>query len=472
MKFILIDLILLTLFLLFIVIFLYKKREKLDREGIIYIYRTKWGLKLIEKVSKHKKILNFLSYFSIIFGYMAIMASFILLLLSLKMMYSAISVPSAPPIAPVVPYFTSIFKIDFMPPLYFTYWIIIILIIAISHEFAHGVFAMSSGIKIKSTGFGFLGPFIAAFVEPDEKTMQRKKIKNQLAILSAGSFANFIVTLLFVVILQLFFLAFYIPNGFIGYMMAIDQINLSSVKSIVIGNQSFSFSSLEELHDFLIPYKNKAENETKNETIKIKTENMTYFLDQQLLAQQEKLIKNNVLIAYIDSPAYRENLTGPILEIDGKKIKNEKDIEAILLQKKPNESIEIKTENKTYTIILAQHPKNSSRGFLGISFFKQSAITKIFFFTYPKLNPYLEYKPKNKAFDFVKDLLYWLVIIGISVALFNMLPFSFLDGGKTIYLTFLLIFKNKNAARKGYAFFSFIVILILIAMFVLWFIKV
>ena len=55
----------------------------------------------------------------------------------------------------------------------FFYWIISIFVIAVVHEFSHGLIARANNIKVKSSGFAFLAllvPIIpAAFVEPDEK---------------------------------------------------------------------------------------------------------------------------------------------------------------------------------------------------------------------------------------------------------------------------------------------------------------
>src|SRR3989338_644264 len=87
----------------------------------------------------------------------------------------------------------------------FLHWIISLFIIAIIHEFSHGVIARVYNIKIKSSGFAFLGPIPAAFVEPDEKKMEKSSAKAQLSILAAGSFSNILLALL--VILILFFVS-------------------------------------------------------------------------------------------------------------------------------------------------------------------------------------------------------------------------------------------------------------------------
>ncbi|MEM2772399.1 MAG: M50 family metallopeptidase, partial [Candidatus Pacearchaeota archaeon] len=376
--------------------------------------------------------------------------SIFLFLFTLKIFYIAKTVPNIPPIIPIFPYITEIFKIKFLPPFYFIYWIIIILIIAISHEFAHGIFARAYDIKLKSTGFGFLGPFILAFVEPDEKEMNKKKIKNQLAILSAGSFANFLVALIFILILQIFFLLFYQPIGVHGYFLAIEEVNISNL-GINLNNSNYSFP------------------------IKFEINNNTYYLTKELWESQKDLIikgKSDKIILYIDSPAYKANLTGAIIEVDGKKVEHIREIIKILENKKPGDKIKIKTEIKEYEIELTSHPKNLSKGFLGISFVPiTNKIMYLFLFQYYKFNPYLKTKAINEIFDFFRDLFYWIAIIGLSVAFFNMLPFGFLDGGKSIYLTFLLIFKNKKIASILYNITNAIIIFILFLLMFFWFIK-
>jgi len=447
MKFIVIDLILFFCFLIFVIFFLIKNKKKISREGILFLYRTNYGIKLIKKFSKkNQKLLNILSFISIIFGYVFLISSIIFLFISLRLSIFAKYLPKTPPIIPIIPYATHIFKIDFLPPLYFTYWIIIILTVAIFHEFAHGIFSNFYKIKIKSTGFGFLGPFIAAFVEPDEKEMEKKEIKKQLAILSAGSFANFLIAIIFIILLQIFFLAFYTPVGFAGYFFYVEKVNLSDI-NLDINKTNLSFP------------------------LKFKIENKNYYLDKDLWEIQKDFIEKNKtkeIYLYLETPAYKNNLSGAIIEIDGKKIRTPQDIEKVLSEKKPGEIVKIKTEEKEYNIELGENPKNSSRGFLGISIIKLPSISKLFSFSFYSFNPYIKIKPKSQAFDFLKDLIYWIIIINISVAIFNMLPFLFLDGGKVSYLTFLSFFKNKKKAMLAYNVFSFIMIFILILIFLFW----
>ena len=181
MSFIIYDVVLLVIFVAFTSFFLYKNRQNLKREGLLYLYKAQWGVKLIDRVGKkYKKTLRVLSYISISIGYL-LMAGMIYLFARIVYLYvaypSVVRAIKVPPITPLIPYLPQAFNLDFLPPFYFIYWVLILAVIAIPHEFAHGIFMRRYNIKIKSTGFGFfpyfLPIFLAAFVEQDEKSMKK-----------------------------------------------------------------------------------------------------------------------------------------------------------------------------------------------------------------------------------------------------------------------------------------------------------
>lgn len=213
MSFIVYDLILLGIFVSLTSIFLYKNKKNLQREGLLILYRTNWGIKLIEKVGKENpKTMKFLSYVVIIMGYL-LMGFGIYFVGKIVWMYitrmDIVSAVKVPPIMPLIPYLPQMFKLNWLPDFYFIYWIIILAIIAITHEFAHGIFAAYHGVKIKKTGFGFfpyfLPVFLAAFVELDEEKMKKEKIFKQLSVLAAGTFANVLTALIAFVVMVVFF---------------------------------------------------------------------------------------------------------------------------------------------------------------------------------------------------------------------------------------------------------------------------
>jgi len=119
-NFIVYDLVLLAIFAVFVSVFLRRNRANLKREGLLYLYKASWGIKLINYVgNKYKRSLGFLSYISIIMGYILMI---VMLYLLGKIVWIYAFVPEivraikVPPIIPLVPYLPQAFKLDFLPP--------------------------------------------------------------------------------------------------------------------------------------------------------------------------------------------------------------------------------------------------------------------------------------------------------------------------------------------------------------------
>lgn len=175
-----------------IILLLYIYRKRFDRQGIVMLYRTKWGLKLMDKVAKrHEKLIRRIAFASIFIGYAGMLLIVGFLLYGL---YQILFVPNAQaPIQPVIPG-VPIPGSPIQVPLIIG-WIALFLA-AVIHEFSHGVVARAHQIKVKSSGFAFIGPLAAAFVEPDEKQVGKKKRRVGNSIFAAGPFANVILALI------------------------------------------------------------------------------------------------------------------------------------------------------------------------------------------------------------------------------------------------------------------------------------
>lgn len=484
MGFFIYDVTFLIIFSLFVAVFLYKRRKNLKREGILYLYRTKVGIKFIDFIgTKYKKILRVLGYFVVILGYVLMIA---MLYLLFRIVYLFFKFPEIvrfikiPPIMPLIPYLPSIFKVEFLPPFYFTYWIIAIAIIAISHEFSHGIFAKLNGIKIKSTGFGFLGPFLAAFVEPDEKQMAKKPIFSQLSVLSAGSFANVIMTILFFIVLYLFFTLTFTQAGATFDTYVVTTVNITSITSV--GNYTIKNANAEKIlnlienekikSDFVIEFDGKVNLTTINIGDKI------YFTNIESLKAQLKTEQKQIAV-YDDMPAIKAGLKGTIIEIDDINIRNNEELVRELAKHKPKDSIKIKTkfneEILTYDLQLAEHPQKPGKAFLGIANLKteKSGVLGFFYklFTFFK-KPATAYEPKfNSLIIFIYNLLWWIVIINISVALINMLPVGLFDGGRVFYLTVLALTKKEKMAKKSFVIATYIILFLFLLLILSWFLS-
>ncbi|MDP2628521.1 MAG: site-2 protease family protein [Nanoarchaeota archaeon] len=459
------DLLLLALFVILISFFLYKNRKNLGQEGWLMLYRTKWGIKLIDYVGKkYQKTLKILSYISIATGYVLMVGIVILIIQSVYLYFTSSILQNfkAPPVAPLIPYFPKIFGLEgFFPEFYFIDFIIAILIVATVHEFSHGIFARRYNIRIKSTGFAFLKYFPAifgAFVEQDDKQMTKKTKFSQMSVLSAGVFANIITSILFYFILFLFFSVSFSATGvgFNSYSYSIVNVSkIDSVNGIEVNNIQNYDNLLENL-----------EEEGLNE---FSAEDKNYIASKKFLENQKE--NQGLIILYNDAPAIRAGIGNIILKINGEATTSLEKLESELKKYSPGDVVEIETlessDIKKYNVELKENPNDKTRVWLGVGFLsqKQSGVigkTISYFPSYKE--PYVYYEPKNELSSFIKDLLWWIVIINLLVGFFNMLPLGILDGGRFFYLTILSITKSEKIAKK---FFSIVSLLIFLLFFLL-----
>jgi membrane-associated protease RseP (regulator of RpoE activity) len=465
------DLILLAIFVVFIAIFLFVKRKNVKKEGLLLLYKTGFGIKLINRVgNKYKKTLNVLSWISIVLGFL-LMAGMLYLFGKIVWIYifnaSLIKMIKIPPVTPLIPYLPQIFKLNFLPPFYFTYWIVIIAIVAITHEFAHGIFAVSKKVRVKSTGFGFfpffLPIFLAAFVELDEKQMAKKKNSSQMAVLSAGTFANILTAVLFFGVLALFFSLSFTPAGVIYDTYTYSVINVSTITSI--NNISVNNVTYPQILN-LVNSSGKFLNE-------VQANNTEYFATVSFLEQQTGT--DGYLLLYDDAPAIKANLSNTILEINDIEIKSQKELATELLKYSPKDKINITAlfngSNKDYEITLGENPSNKSLPYLGIGFIDRQGsgfLTNIVnvFSSFRDSSVY--YKANFEAAEFIYNLLWWLVLICFSVALVNMLPVGIFDGGRFFFLAVLALTKSKEKAKKAFSIVTYLFLFLLFVIMIFW----
>jgi membrane-associated protease RseP (regulator of RpoE activity) len=469
-NFLIYDIIFLVSFLVFFSVFLYTRKKGIKKEGLLLLYRTQWGIKLINKVgNKYKKTLKFMSYVSIATGYLLMIGVFYLVYTIVKIYFFSPAVVRAikvPPILPLVPYLPQVFNLDFLPPFYFTYWIVILAVIAVSHEFAHGIFAAYNKVKIKTTGFGFfphfLPIFLAAFVELDERVMAKKEKFKQMAILSAGTFANVIVAILFFIVIWIFFSAAFVPSGVVFDSYATSQITIAgitAVNGIAVNNASY---------DRIIELSNAS---GFNE---IEANGKDYLSTKQILENQ--IESGGTLFVYNSAPAIKQNLTSIITEINGVPVTNLQELVNELSEYSPGETITVTTLEEEgpmeTSIFLEEHPERPGEVWLGIGFFNQersgifgSIIDTLSSFKKPNIH----YEPKFGGISvFFYNLIWWMVLISISVALINMLPVGIFDGGRFFYLTILGLTKSEKTAKRAFVISTQFFLLILFLLLVFW----
>ncbi|MDO8528667.1 MAG: site-2 protease family protein [Nanoarchaeota archaeon] len=470
MNFIVYDIALLVIFAIVVAIFLIRNKKKLKREGLLFLYKADWGIKLINRIGKkHEKALRVLSYVSIAIGFL-LMAGIFYLFGRILWIYifnpAVVKAIKIPPILPLFPYLPQVFKLDFLPPFYFIYWIIVIAIVAITHEFSHGIFAAYNKVKIKKTGFGFfpffLPVFLAAFVELDEKIMATKEKIKQMAILSAGAFANVITAVLFFFLLWGFFVASFTPAGVSFDIYSYSPVIMSQIKSI----DNITFAMVPNQQDLL-------NSVNPNGTSVIKTVNNQYVVTKDFLEQQKNTV--NYILLYNNLPAINAGLTGAISKINGVSIDSREKLSSEISKYSPGNVVTIETKSvegdKTYKITLGENPEDKTKPLIGIGFMNQpdtGIMGKISNLIYSMKKPNVYYEPKFGAASFINDLLWWLVLISFSVALVNMLPVGIFDGGRFLFLAVWGITKDRNKAEKTFKFLTYLILLFVLVLMIFW----
>jgi membrane-associated protease RseP (regulator of RpoE activity) len=465
-SFIVYDLVFLVIFGALALAFFHKNKKNVKKQGWIFLYHSQVGIKFIDWFArKFERILRPLQYFVIATGY--ILMSFIIWIMGKSVwIYVTTPIPkqfeNLPPIAPLLPYFPKLFNLEsIFPPLYFTYFLIALAIVALSHEASHGIFARLHKIKVKTTGLAFFGPFFGAFVEPDEKQMAKKSKTAQLGILAAGTFANLVMALLFVLIMWGFFAVSFTPGGVIFNVYAQKQVNLNEVDFI-------QGTSVENVNGLL-----SLSEEGLN---KLVIDGKSYLAPKELI---ETAIESQVYEVFVfeDAPAINANLNGIILEIDNEPITSREKLSEFLLQVSPGQEIKIKTlQDDKIAYYDIKTADKEGKAYLGVGFYE----TQNRGFTGRIYSVFSSMKESNVHYtptwdggfvQFIYDLLWWIVIINVLVALMNMLPVSILDGGRFFYLTVWGITGSEKIGRKTYAFATWLIVAALLLMTVRWLIN-
>lgn len=465
MNFIMFDLGLLVAFAIIVSLLLYRKRSKINREGLMVLFRTQWGTRLIEKIGgKYTKTLKFLSYVSIGVGSL-LMVSMIWLFYKVVYLYlyqqQIVKAIKIPPIMPLVPYVDKI--VPGIPPVYFIYFIFILAAIAIPHEFFHGIFMKRYNVKIKSTGFGFFPFFFPvlplAFVEQEQKSFEKSSRFEQMAVLSAGTFANVIVAILFFIILLGFFAIAFAPAGVQFDTYAYKVTDVDEIYSVNgVQTELTSSRQLIELMD-------------DNGFNEIRANNKDFIATKEMIQIQNS---SDELLLYFDSPAINSNLSGIIKSIDGVSIDSKNALSREIGKHAPGDIITLELEGEdiyNYDIELGSNPDNPDDAWLGVGFINvnpREIMGKILsVIAFKETGVYYESKIDGWSI-FIYNLLWWIAVASISVALVNMLPIGGLDGGRFLYLGLWCLTGKEKFSKRVYLFVTYILLLAVAVMMLFW----
>jgi len=302
-----IDIILCIVFVVALSIALYVKRKNITLQKILYpffyiiMYRTTWGLGLMDKIaSKYRAWVQLYGYIGVGIGFVGMAyISLGILMFVVKLIF----IPSTDTtgVSLVLP-FTNIPGIGYLS---FTHWILSIFILAVVHEFSHGVVARAHNVPVTSSGFAVFAIFAplipAAFVEPDEKKLAKTHDIVQYSVFAAGPLANLVLAVLLVVAFP-----------FVGDL---TNTKLAPFEDTITHPAGFSYEVLEEE----------------------------------------------------GYPAYETGVSSGILSsINDKEITNYAEFyeEAVCLN--PHEEVTLGTDQGDYRFLTIPHPDNEEKGFIGV----------------------------------------------------------------------------------------------------------
>jgi len=446
-------------FSLFVVWFLSSRKKALSRQGIIFMYRTQFGVDLINYVGDNfKRGLHFLKYIIIGVGFVLMVAMLWMLgqTIAIYLLFPEITkVIKAPPIAPLIPYFPKLFGMqDFFPPFYFTYFIVALAIVAVVHEFSHGIFMRLFKVKIKATGLVFLGPILGAFVEEDRNSFEKKKKVEQMTVLGAGVFANLIFALIFYGLYVAFFFVSFSASGYAFNAYADAAVPIANITGMV---------------------------EDEGNLTRIMTTSGKDFYANTANLEQINLSSVDFIIAYEDAPAVKVCMTGAIVQMNDARIRGREDIIAFMLSTEPGDEVKIITESEEgpteYNVVLGEHPSGNGIGYLGVGYgsvepkgFIQSSL--VFFMSFKDSSTYYTPIWDGEFVYFFYHLFWWIMIINLLVAIFNMLPLGILDGGRFFYLTIWGITRSEKIGKITSKLVKWFILLIFFLLMYLWFIRI
>jgi membrane-associated protease RseP (regulator of RpoE activity) len=188
--------VLLAVFILLMLLFIWFERKNITMQGVFpllyfVMWRTQRGLGFMDWLAK--KLPRF---WNVVFGIGIIVCFAGMALISYELIRNTVllfTAPSAAPgIQPVLPFQAK--GVFYVP---FVYWLLSIFLVAVVHEFCHGIAARVHKMPVKSAGLAFLGilaPLVpAAFVEPDENYLKKQSKYKQLSVFAAGPFSNLLM---------------------------------------------------------------------------------------------------------------------------------------------------------------------------------------------------------------------------------------------------------------------------------------
>lgn len=183
-------------FILLAAIFIFLNRKKIDVQFPIFLLKdNKLGQKIFSASRKWTHIIEPLSDVGVALAFLGMAYTFLFMFKGTLDLFTKKG--AAAQVSIIVPGVQVPGSPIFLP---FWYGMISLAILAIVHEMSHGIVASAHGMKPKSVALVLFLFIPGAGVELDEKKMYKRPLRERLRVYAAGSFANVITALLFLVL--------------------------------------------------------------------------------------------------------------------------------------------------------------------------------------------------------------------------------------------------------------------------------
>ena len=157
----------------------------LAKYGPCVMIKTKYGTKLMDKLSRYRRFWKFFGTFSLIVS--VFLMAFIILIIAVGIMNLTTSL-TAPGLG--VEYALAIPGLNPLLPLW--YGILGLIVAMVVHELSHGFQTRANDMRVDSTGVLYAVVPLGAFVEPNEEDTKKSSRRAKLDLYSAGISANFV----------------------------------------------------------------------------------------------------------------------------------------------------------------------------------------------------------------------------------------------------------------------------------------
>ena len=440
-------------FALIIVLILYKDRKNVRRESIIFLRRTTFGKEALTKLGN-----RFPTFWKVV-GNIGVIACFaaslyIVFWLVSNLIQTFTSQTAVSGLAFVLPAPTSTAN---MGPGYllvpFWYWIISIGLLVLVHEGFHGIMSAREKVKIKSLGWGVLAIIPLAFVEPDEKQLEKRKSSQQLRVYAAGSFANFLLAGVCLLIITFAFTGFFMSSG-VGYQAVIKDYpaEYSNLTGKIVNINGYDIKNIKDLDNTLTRI-------GSHETIVIKTmlsenESKDFILTttEKPLPQFEPSVIDDFVVGF-------DVVIPGTIEFAKSLGQHNEDWTSLQIELQYWQFVKeyhplLKDKADRYIYQIEQKIDDADKpGFIGV------------LGVYDVQQIKAEFIGMTAVINFLGGLLFFLFLINLGVGLANLMPIGPLDGGK-MWSIVLKKYEPKRS-KKIMSILSWSIFILLIGNFIL-----